>query len=50
MSVSKSRKLFELRKQEQKIQTKAAWASGQDKDNLLNSLYIIREKIKSLSV
>ena len=49
MPVSKTRKLLDLRKQEQKLMLKMAWATNNTQDDIQFALLSIREKIKALS-
>ena len=49
MAVSKTRRLFALQKQEQKLQAKALWAQGDQKEILLIQLANIRQVIRALN-
>ena len=49
MSVSKTRKLYELKQKEERLTLKAALASDTDRDDVLIELLKVRAKIKSLS-
>ena len=49
MAVSKTRRLYHLKQQEQKIQTQALWANGERKEILLIQLANIRQVMRDLN-
>ena len=49
MTVSRTRRLFHLKQQEQKLQNKAAWATGERKEILLIQLANIRQVMRDLN-